>query len=119
LSEQDQCKQILELDKTIRFVGIASIEGKLIAQEYRKGLRSLLTKEESELSVMQSIIRMGTRKTIEGKVGKTIYAFALYEKVKRATIPLDNANILMISFNIEANHEFIILNKVLPFIRKE
>jgi hypothetical protein len=119
LSEQDQCNKILELDKTIRFVGIASIEGKLIAQEYRKGLRSLLTKEESELSVMQSIIRMGTRKTIEGKVGKTIYAFALYEKVKRATIPLDNANILMISFNIESNHEFIILNKILPFIRKE
>jgi hypothetical protein len=119
LSEQDLCKQILELDKTIRFAGIASIQGKLIAQEYRSGLRSLLTKEESELSVIQSIIRMGTRKTLEEKVGKTIYAFALYEKVKRATIPLDNASILMISFNVEANHEYIILNKILPLIRKE
>ena len=113
------CEQILELDKTIRFVGIANLEGKLIAQEYRKGLRSLLTKEESELSAMQSIIRMGTRKVFEGKLGKTIYAFALYEKVKRATIPLDNANILMISFDIEANHESIILGKILPHIRKE
>ena len=116
--EQDLCKHILELDKTIRFVGIASIEGKLIAQEYRVGLESLLTKEESELSVMQSIIRMGTRKVLEDKVGKTIYAFALYEKVKRATIPLGDANILMVSFDIEANHESIILNKILPLIRK-
>ena len=116
--EQDLCKHILELDKTIRFVGIASIEGKLIAQEYRVGLESLLTKEESELSVMQSIIRMGTRKVLEEKVGKTIYAFALYEKVKRATIPLGDANILMVSFDIEANHESIILNKILPLIRK-
>jgi hypothetical protein len=33
--------------KTIRFEGKASIEGMLIAQEYKKGLRSLLTKEES------------------------------------------------------------------------
>jgi len=115
---QDLCKHILELDKTIRFVGIASIEGKLIAQEYRVGLESLLTKEESELSVMQSIIRMGTRKVLEEKVGKTIYAFALYEKVKRATIPLSDANILMVSFDIEANHESIILNKILPLIRK-
>jgi len=114
--EQDLCKHILELDKTIRFVGIASIEGKLIAQEYRVGLESLLTKEESELSVMQSIIRMGTRKVLEEKVGKTIYAFALYEKVKRATIPLGDANILMVSFDIEANHESIILNKILPYI---
>jgi hypothetical protein len=117
--EEDLCKQILELDKTIRFVGIASIEGKLVAQEYREGLESLLTKEESELSVMQSIIRMGTRKVLEKKIGKTIYAFALYEKVKRATIPLGDTNILMISFDIEANHESIILNKILPFIRKE
>ena len=41
------CEQILELDNTIRFVGIANLEGKLIAHEYRKGLRSLLTEEES------------------------------------------------------------------------
>jgi hypothetical protein len=116
---EDICKQILELDKTIRFVGIASIEGKLIAQEYREGLESLLSKEESELSVMQSIIRMGTRKVLEDKVGKTIYAFALYEKVKRATMPLGDSNILMVSFDIEANHEYIILNKILPLVRKE
>ena len=112
------CEQILELDKTIRFVGIANLEGKLIAQEYRKGLRSLLTKEESELSAMQSIIRMGTRKVLEEKIGRTIYAFASYEKVKRVTIPLDDA-ILMISFDKEANHDSIILDKILPLIRKD
>jgi hypothetical protein len=117
--ERNLCKQILQLDKTIRFVGIASIEGKLIAQEYREGLQSFLTKEESELSVMQSIIRMGTRKVLEEKVGKTIYAFALYEKVKRATMPLGDSSILMASFDIEANHEDIILNKILPLVSKE
>ena len=112
------CRQILELDRTIRFVGMANMGGKLIAQEYREGLRSLLTKEESELSAMQSIIRMGTRKVLEEKIGKTIYAFSSYEKVKRVTIPLDDA-ILMISFELEANHDSIILNKILPLIRKE
>ncbi len=117
--ERNLCKQILQLDKTIRFVGIASIEGKLIAQEYREGVQSFLTKEESELSVLQSIIRTGTRKVLEEKVGKTIYAFALYEKVKRASMPLDDSNILMVSFDIEANHEDIILNKILPLVSKE
>jgi hypothetical protein len=117
--ERNLCKQILQLDKTIRFVGIAGIEGKLIAQEYREGVQSFLTKEESELSALQSIIRMGTRKVLEEKVGKTIYAFALYEKVKRASMPLDDSNILMVSFDIEANHEDIILNKILPLVSKE
>jgi hypothetical protein len=117
--ERNLCKQILQLDKTIRFVGIASIEGKLIAQEYREGVQSFLTKEESELSVLQSIIRTGTRKVLEEKVGKTIYAFVLYEKVKRASMPLGDSNILMVSFDIEANHEDIILNKILPLVSKE
>ena len=117
--ERNLCKQILQLDKTIRFLGIASIEGKLIAQEYREGVQSFLTKEESELSVLQSIIRTGTRKVLEEKVGKTIYAFALYEKVKRASMPLGDSNILMVSFDIEANHEDIILNKILPLVSKE
>jgi hypothetical protein len=119
VNKKDLCKQILELDRTIRFAAMASVEGKLIAEEYREGLESLLTKEESELSVMQSIIRMGTRRVLEEKVGKTIYAFALYEKVKRATLPLGDTDILMVSFDIEANHEYIILNKILPFVRKE
>jgi hypothetical protein len=48
------------------------MEGKMIAHEYRKGLRSLLTMEESELSAMQSIIRMGTRKVLEERLGKTV-----------------------------------------------
>jgi hypothetical protein len=109
------CKQIFELDKTIRFVGVANMEGKMIAQEYRKLLRSLLTIVESELSTMQSIIRLRTRKVQEVKLGKTVYAFALYEG---PTISLDYA-ILMISFEIEANHESIILKKILPLITKE
>jgi hypothetical protein len=109
------CKQIFELDKTIRFVGVANMEGKMIAQEYRKLLRSLLTIVESELSTMQSIIRLRTRKVQEVKLGKTVYAFALYEG---PTISLDYT-ILMISFEIEANHESIILKKILPLITKE
>ena len=80
----------------------------------------LLTKEESELSALPSIVRMGTRETLEEKIGKTIYAFALYEKVKRATIPIyDNSDyILMVSFDIEAKHEAIILNKILPLLAR-
>jgi hypothetical protein len=79
------------------------MEGKMIAYEYRKGLRSLVTIGELQLSAMQSIIRMGTRKVLEERLGKTVYSSALYKKVKRATMPLDNA-ILMISFDLEANH---------------
>jgi len=61
---------------------------------------------------------MGKTKVLEERLGKSVYSFALYKKVKRATIPLDDA-ILMISSDLEANHESIILNKILPLITKE
>jgi hypothetical protein len=114
------CGKILVLDKGIRFAGIATRFGKVVSSVYRGGLDPLLTSQESELSVTQSIIRMGTRQTLEQKLGKTIYAFAMYEKVKRATIPLRDADsrILMVSFDIESDHERLILEKILPLFRE-
>jgi hypothetical protein len=115
------CKRIIELDRGIRFVGVADHIGKLIAYEYRKGHQPLLSKEETERSITQSAIRMGTRKTLEHKLGKIVYAFAMYEQVKRATIPIDGEEkdkILMISFDIGVEHEPIILKKIIPLIEE-
>jgi len=115
---KDLCKQILDLDKTIRFAGIGESGGKIVMMEYRKGLVPFISKQELELSVIQSAIRMGARKLLEPKIGKTIYAFALYEKVKRATMPMISGYILMISFDLDANHDSIILKKILPLVKK-
>ena len=115
------CKQIIELDSTIRFAGIPNKFGKQIVVEYRKGLTPLLTESESELYAIESVIRMNTRKDYESKLGKPIYSFTLYEKIKRTTISLDNKDypILMVSFDTDADHESIILNKIIPFVKNE
>ena len=115
------CKQIIELDSAIRFVGIPNKFGKQIVVEYRKGLTPLLTDTESELYAVESVMRMNNRKDYESKLGKPIYSFTLYEKIKRTTISLDNKDypILMISFDIEVDHESIILNKIIPFVKSE
>src|ERR671918_719506 len=115
------CKQIIELDSTIRFAGIPNKFGKQIVVEYRRGLAPLLTDSESELYAIESVIRMNTRKDYESKLGKPIYSFTLYEKIKRTTISLDNKDypILMVSFDTDADHESIILNKIIPFVKSE
>ena len=109
---------MLTLDKGIRFVGVANKEAKMIGSAYREGLRPLLNPSETEMSILQSIIRMGTRETLEKKLGETVYAFAMYKKVKRAAVPLRRSpkitHILMASFDIDVDHEPIILTKILP-----
>jgi hypothetical protein len=66
-------------------------------------------------------LTMYTRKGYELKLGKPIYSFTLYQKIKRATITLENVEypILMASFDLEADHENIIVNKVLPMVNEE
>ena len=124
---QDICRQILPFDLRIRFVGIASIEARVLAAEYRQDVKPLLTPQESELAFMQALMRMAIRRTLEKKLGKTIYSVTLYQKVKRATIAMyDNSSpvdkkcdsILMVSFDKEADHETIITKKILPFLEQ-
>ena len=93
------CKHILEADNSIRFAGIANKFGGKTVSKYKKGLVPLLTENESTLSTIESVIRMNTRigeKDVELKLGKPIYSFTLYEKIKRVTFLLDDQNYLFL-----------------------
>jgi hypothetical protein len=115
------CSKIIESDKTIRFVGVSNKMGNQIISRYRSGLTPLLTPKEIEMYVMESVLRMSTRKDFESKLGKPTYSFTLYQKVKRVTITLESKEypILMASFDLEADHENIIVNKILPTVNEE
>lgn len=115
---EDLCKQVLKLDKSIRFAGIADKFGKIVVSEYRIGTTPLLSKEEAILSAVRTVIIMGTRQALRPALGKIVYSFALYEKVKRATMPLRNQLVLLVSFDKEADHEPIILKKILPLVKE-
>jgi hypothetical protein len=118
--EEKICDEIVELDGSIRFAGIANNMGKVVAAKFKRGVQALLTKEEIEDNIIKAVLRMKTREDYEQKLGKTIYTFALYDKVKRASIALDRGNysLLMVSFDVAADHESIILHKILPRLRQ-
>ena len=115
---QGLCNRILESDRYIRFVGISNKMGNQILSYYRSGLTPLLTPQEIEMYALQSVLRMNTRKDYESKLGKPNYSFTLYQKLKRVTINKEHP-ILLASFDIKADHENIIVNKILPLINEE
>ncbi len=114
------CSQVLELDISIRFVGIANNMGTLIAYKLRKGLVPLLDEGELQNSTMKTVLRMKTREDYESRLGDVIYTFALYKRVKRASIPLDHPNlaVLTVSFDMAADHDSIIMDKILPVLKQ-
>jgi hypothetical protein len=116
---EEFCQLILGLDESIRFVGIATLTGAILAMKYRANLIPLLTQEETASSIKYSVWRVGSRRVLEEKLGKTLYVVATYEKVKRATIPVgqEGQSILIISFDKESDAESIIRNKILKLIK--
>jgi hypothetical protein len=116
------CSQVLLLDKSIRFAGIANNMGTLIAYKLREGLVPLLNEEELQNNIMKAVLRMKTREDYESKLGDVIYTFALYKRVKRASIPLDDSHhpdlaVLTVSFDMVADHDTIIMDKILPVLK--
>jgi hypothetical protein len=114
------CNQVLELDISIRFAGIANNMGTLIAYRLRKGLVPLLDEGELQNSIMKTVLRMKTREDYESKLGDVIYTFALYKRVKRASIPLDHPDlaVLTMSFDMAADQDSIIMDKILPILKQ-
>ncbi len=114
------CNQVLQLDKSIRFAGIANNMGTLIAYKLREGLVPLLNEEELQNSIMKTVLRMKTREDYEPKLGDVIYSFALYKRVKRASIPLDHPDlaVLTVSFDMAADQDSIIMDKILPTLKQ-
>lgn len=119
-NEEIICDEILELDRSIRFVGIANKMGKLVAAKFNGGVKALLSREEIEANIIKAVLRMKTREDYEDKLGRAIYTFALYERVKRASIALNNGDysLLMVSFEVAAEYEPILLKKILPRIKE-
>ena len=116
---EEFCQLILGVDESIRFVGIATLNGAILAMKYRANLIPLLTQEETAASIKYSVWRMESRRMLEEKIGKTLYVVATYERLKRATIPVgqDGQSILIISFDMESDVDSIIRNKILTIIK--
>jgi hypothetical protein len=110
---------ILHLDKSIRWVGLTNREGLILNEKYRENLHPLLTEEENEEYASNAISRQRTRSKFEQKIGKLIYAFGKYEKINRATIPIDGNYFLLLSLDSdELDFDQIIMDKVIPLINE-
>lgn len=117
-SMMNLCEQILNLDKSIRFVGISNNIGDVITAKYGENITPLLSGIEAEMSIFQSITRIDSVQAMKDKLGKIIYVAEVFENVKRATIILDSDCFLLVSFNAYADHDAIIMNKIYPIVKQ-
>jgi hypothetical protein len=111
------CKAVLAKDSSIRWASIVNKNGIILTQKAREGVKLLLTEEENEAYAASAIARQKTRGKFESKIGKMVYALGRYDKLLRATIPINENYYLLVTFEVEEKiFDSIIMEKILPLI---
>ena len=115
------CRQVISKDYFIRSARIADHVGHPMAVAYRHGLIPLLTSEESSRAAAQAAIRAATRDRFKSKIGEIQYSISRYAHLVRATVPIKDGRkksifFLLLTFDIDAEADSIILKKILPYL---
>ncbi len=110
------CKNILELDSKIRFVGVVNTKGILIHNLEQKGVEQYLSPDESKMSIHYSIWEWEKSQNLSHELGFERSSVLEYDKVTLISIPIDNSNLLVAS--IEPNEDFFkMILKMKPLIQ--
>ena len=111
-------EELLNLDSSLRWIGISNKYGVLINVEQREGLKPLMSEEESEDYAAAAVSRYRTRIKFQSKIGKLNYAVGRYENVTRITIPISNDYFLLLTIDKEKNYDDLINKMIIAFIAK-
>ena len=113
-------KNILDSDRSIRWVGITDQNGIIINERDREGLKPFLTIEETHQWAIRTITRHKTRFNLESKMGKLTYLFRRYTRMSRCSIQINENYYLILTMDFDQyDFDKIITEKIIPLIQQE
>lgn len=87
---KEKCNSVLAVSPRIRYAGIVNKFGRTIAGSLRKGVTPLLSPDQARNEYFIEATRSSLRRSFEGSIGRTEYAYTENEKVKIVSIPLED-----------------------------
>jgi len=111
-------ESIMGLDAKVRFISIIDSQGQVVYGGQRQGIENYLTPLDQKLSVKHALESWRSRSQFSDQIGKSKYAMAEYEKIKRFTIPLGQNHLLYITTDLKIDHSLFIEN-ILSLIKSE
>jgi uncharacterized protein DUF6659 len=84
------CKKILDLDPKIRFAGIISYKGKLLAGGEKEGVKMLVDKKNHEILFMEVALRVRMRQEFDKQLGPVNFTVSHRRKMVIMSFPFRN-----------------------------
>ena len=92
-------EEIIQSNDAIRFTAICLNFGTITEKVQRDGITLLLNEKDTEKLVGEAIHSWQTRRKFSQKIGEGQYAMAVYDKIIRMTIPLNEFQILLVTLD--------------------
>ena len=116
MSDENQMDRILSIDENIRFVAISDLDGNLLASKSREGANLFLSPESTQDTLRHAASAWKSRMKHFDEIGRGLYTLAVYEKLRRVTMPLAENRILLVTIDNAGGQKQILdslLNEVI------
>lgn len=98
----------MHTDKQIRYATIFDNSGKEILTSVREGVEPFLNEVDTKETLHYAANAWKIRRTFEPKVGRGRYVLAVYDKLRRLTMPIGDKYLLMVTWGIDGGSAQII-----------
>ena len=105
--ENQFCIKVLNMDASIRFVGILCKCGRLKAYGRKRGMIPQLSVSETKLVHREAMLKAKMNHVFDKKLGKTNWSIESRDNVKWITVNL-NRDLLLLSTENSSNHDSIV-----------
>ena len=116
MSDETQIDRILAIDENIRFVAISDLDGNLLASKSKEGANLFLSPESTQDTLRHAASAWKSRMKHFDEIGRGLYTLAVYEKLRRVTMPLSENKILLVTIDNAGGQKQILdalLNEVI------
>jgi len=97
MDSENLLKRIMNSDPNIRHSIVTDNEGNILATSHRDGVANYLSPEETASSLKRAAVAWKGRNELTPKIGKGLYAVAVFEKITRMTFPVGEENLIFVS----------------------
>ncbi len=112
---QNLVDKILALDENIRFAAIADLDGNMILSKSQEGTNLYLSPESTKDTLHHAATAWRSRMKHVDEIGRGLYTIAVYEKLRRVTMPIANDRILLVTID-NAGGQKQILDELLNLV---
>ncbi len=109
-------QRLFSLDENIRFAAVANMNGEILTTHSRPNTEMYLSSSDTTDTIQHAINAWKSRQKHYDKIGEGLYTLAVYEKLRRATIPLPSGNLLLVTIDNSGGQQQI-MDKILNEVR--